>query len=233
MKIEANVEKVKTIWQIKNDLLGSNTYMCAIGEQNECVLIDPGSNTDDANEIISSNNLTPKNIFFTHGHFGHIAGAYFFQQKYGCLVHIPENDIDIAKKSNFMMMAFGYKERITLPRFDVEVSDKYKETVGELEIFYFSCPGHTLGSSAIKMGGALFTGDTLYARDVALSKLPGADENKLRESITGIFNQFDENILILPGHGRAATLSDIKDNNSKLQTFLENETVIEKEPKND
>ncbi len=228
MLLEQNISGMENVWQVKNDLLGSNTYICEFAGQKKCVLVDPGSNSDEVDDILSINSLTINGIFCTHGHFDHIAGVHFFQSKYECQVHIPELDIDVANKSNFMLMAFNYNECIKMPKIDVAVTNGFKKNICGNGICYYFYPGHTNGSSVIQIGNALFTGDTLYAREVALSKLPGANTEKLKLSISNILNDFDENMLVLPGHGRVATLKDIKKNNVKLRSFLEGENSIAK-----
>ena len=57
-----------------------------------------------------------------------------------------------------------------------------------------------------KFGDILFTGDTLFLRSVGRSDLPTGDQDQLQKSIKEKIYCLDENIIILPGHGRQSSI---------------------------
>jgi hypothetical protein len=58
----------------------------------------------------------------------------------------------------------------------------------------------------VKIGGLLFTGDTLIKRTKEVVKLPGGDKAKLARSLDFILPSFPPNTVIQPGHGDAFLL---------------------------
>lgn len=208
------------IWRVTNATFGTNSYICRTENDDECVLIDPGLEGDWVEAAVDGLGLRPTAIFCTHGHFDHIGSVSRFTER-GATWHLHPDDIVTAQRSNFMMMAFNVKKRIQVPAVDVEVTEGFQLKVGAHQLQYIETPGHTPGSCAIRWGPHLFTGDTLYARGVGLSKLPGADDKQLRDSVRKIFRVVDPETLALPGHGDTATLADIHQHNRPLHAFLD------------
>ena len=130
------------------------------------------------------------------------------------------DDTKTLRSSNFLLMAFKIPARVEIP----EISDVQEENflirVGSKEVRYHPAPGHTPGSCILEYGTSLFTGDTLYSRGVGLSQLPGENSGLLRQSILAAWDRFSPNAIVHPGHGDAATLGWIKQNNRPLLRFL-------------
>lgn len=152
------------------------------------------------------------------------------QQTYGIAVYLPRADIKLAKMSNFLMAAFKLKSRISLPDFSLLDDDGPIVDVAGRSFTYHALPGHTPGSAGIAVDGLLFSGDSLYAHHTGLSKLPGEDHERLRQSLRHLFSWIADDVLVLPGHGVAATVHDISANNAELRTFLELARPIENYP---
>jgi glyoxylase-like metal-dependent hydrolase (beta-lactamase superfamily II) len=66
----------------------------------------------------------------------------------------------------------------------------------------------------------LFSGDSLYARRTALSRLPGEEHAVLRASLIGLFSWVGADIRVLPGHGGSATVDEIVNHNEELRAFM-------------
>ena len=109
-------------------------------------------------------------------------------------------------------------DRIVLPELTL-VDDSFSLQLGRRTLGYLHLPGHTPGSCAIAFGDDLFTGDTLYARGVGLSKLPGERPDQLRRSIGELWDRLP-GFLVHPGHGPSAPGADIQRNNRGLLAFL-------------
>jgi hydroxyacylglutathione hydrolase len=182
------------------------------------VLIDAGLDPWPIDAALNRLSLTPAHLLCTHGHFDHIGSARFFQEKYGTPVHLHAADLKIARTNNFVLMAMKLDQRITLPDFTL-ISDGAKIALGGEPATYRHTPGHTPGSCVIAMGANLFTGDTLFARGVGLSKLPGEQPDRLRDSIIGMWGSLDGHV-VHPGHGPSASGAAVKENNEPLRAFL-------------
>jgi hydroxyacylglutathione hydrolase len=214
----ANSDRVR---RISNQSFHSNSYICLTANQGDCLLIDPGLDAEGIDLYLEENSLRPIAIFCTHGHFDHVGGVHFFQKKYGIQAFLPRPDVKVANGSNFLLMAFKMKQRITIPTFDRLVEDGTEMSFGLDKIQYLGTPGHTPGSSFITFGDAVFTGDTLYRNAVGLVNLPGENKQQLRESIWKMWNLLPDDYMIYPGHGDFDTFGNIKKNNLALRSFLE------------
>ncbi|RZM21630.1 MAG: MBL fold metallo-hydrolase, partial [Pedobacter sp.] len=88
-------------------------------------------------------------------------------------------DLKTARTNNFLLMALKMQARIVLPSLTL-VDDDTEFYLGAARLRYRHTPGHTPGSCVIELGDNLFTGDTLFAHGVGLSKLPGERPDELR-----------------------------------------------------
>lgn len=213
--------------RITHTALRSNTYLLAAPDAapagRHCVVVDPGLDRELIEAELAQRAWRPTAVLLTHGHFDHIGSAAWLQQTYGVPVYLPAADLKLAKLANFMMKAFQLPHRITLPDFTLlpmsAAQAAQVESAGRQFTFH-ALPGHTPGSAGIAVDGLLFSGDTLYARRTALSKLPGEDHDQLRRSLKGLFQWIPPQVHVLPGHGASATIADILACNEALRTFM-------------
>lgn len=207
--------------RITNHELHSNTYLLADPEQSgTCVVVDPGLDRERIEAAIDDTGWTPVAVLCTHGHFDHVGGTAWLQERYGIPVYLRAKDQKLAKLSNFMMAAFKINARIALPEFTLLADDGASFDVAGRHFTYHALPGHTPGSAGILVDGLLFSGDSLYARRTALSKLPGEDHDQLRDSLKALFAWIFGDVLVLPGHGSTATIDEIHAGNEELRAFM-------------
>lgn len=213
-------ETVDVLRVVPNKEFSSNTYLLAVRAPNACVVIDPGLDAASLSAALSETGWMPMAVICTHGHFDHVAGAARLQAKYDVPVYLSAADEKIARMSNFLMAAFKIETRISLPEFNlIEGLDAVLECGGRSFVLH-SVPGHTPGSVAVESDGFLFSGDSLYAKRVALSRLPGEDTATLRNSLRRLFGRVADTNLVLPGHGSSAVLGDIRRGNQQLLDFM-------------
>jgi hydroxyacylglutathione hydrolase len=204
------------VWRVTGGAFPSNAYICAAGAPGEAFIIDPGLDPQRIDRAARSLGLTPRQVFCTHGHFDHIGGASWFQQVYGASVHLHAADLKTMRSSNFLLMALKIDQRIALP----EVTPIDPSADSELPVRYLPTPGHTPGSCFIRFGEHLFTGDSLYARGVGLSDLPGENHGLLRKSLLALWDAIPGATLVHPGHGPSARFDEIRSHNRALAAFL-------------
>lgn len=211
------------VWRIVSGVFSSNSYFCEIGGSGDGFLIDPGLDGAAIDEILVSRNLTPSVIFCTHGHFDHTGSALFFQEKYGCQVFLNRYDKKTTKSSNFLLMLLKIKIKITNADFTL-VDSGFEYNFDGICLRFRSAPGHTPGSCILEFGNVWFTGDTIYAKGVGLSGLPGEDKEMLRCSILQLWDEMREHDrLICPGHGVSSDGLKISHSNTQLLDFLRGE----------
>ncbi len=207
--------------RITNHELQSNTYLLADPQQSgTCVVVDPGLDHERIDAAIVDSGWTPVAVLCTHGHFDHVGSTATLQVRYGIPIYLRAKDVKTAKLSNFLMAAFNIKARITLPEFTLLAEEVASLDVAGRHFMFHALPGHTPGSAGILVDGLLFSGDSLYARRTALSKLPGEDHDQLRVSLKALFAWIPGNTLVLPGHGGTATIDAIHAGNEELRVFM-------------
>jgi glyoxylase-like metal-dependent hydrolase (beta-lactamase superfamily II) len=69
-------------------------------------------------------------------------------------------------------------------------------------------PGHSPGHLAFHSGGALLSGDVLFAGSVGRADIPFADWDTLVASITTLMERFPPETVVYSGHGPPTTLGD-------------------------
>ena len=89
-------------------------------------------------------------------------------------------------------------------------------TLAGIELEVIALRGHTPGSIALALRvpeGAdagervlLFTGDSLFPGGVGKTKSPQDFEQLFADVSERLFGRFDDNTLVLPGHGDSSTL---------------------------
>ena len=87
--------------------------------------------------------------------------------------------------------------------------DGDKLTVGKMTLDVIHTPGHTPGGISVIVSDGeekiMLSGDTLFARSVGRSDLPGGDEEVLLESLKK-FENLPDCMRVLPGHGPETTI---------------------------
>lgn len=207
--------------RITNHELHSNTYLLADPQRaGTCVVVDPGLDRERIEAAIADSGWTPVAVLCTHGHFDHVGGTAWLQERHCVPVYLRSQDLKLAKLSNFMMAAFKISARIALPEFTLLPDDGASVDAAGRRFTFHALPGHTPGSAGILVDGLLFSGDSLYARRTALSKLPGEDHGQLRASLKALFAWIPGETLVLPGHGGTATIQEIHAGNEALRAFM-------------
>lgn len=208
------------VWQITTGSFPSNAYFCAADVPGGGVLIDPGLDGAAIDAELTGLGLRPHQVFCTHGHFDHTAGAAWFQQRYGCEVFLHRDDERTMARSNFLLMALKIPHRVTAADTTL-VHDGFTADIAGQPLRFRSAPGHTPGSCVLELGSAWFTGDTLYAHGVGLNKLPGEDADRLRSTIGDLWPGLTADRLVCPGHGEATDGESLRTGNAALAAFLD------------
>ena len=209
------------IWRTTSGVFPSNSYFFEMSESREGILIDPGLDGSEIDAGLMRNNQKPIAVVCTHGHFDHAGSADYFQKKYGAAIYLPKNDENIFKASNFLLMTFKIPAKVIYPKEVIYVNGNSELKIGGIEISFKSTPGHTPGSCILQIEDSWFTGDTLYANGVGLSKLPGENKEQLKSSILNLWDDLTSSITIYPGHGNSANGFQVKNSNKALIQFLQ------------
>lgn len=177
--------------------LETNCYVVTNEETLECVVIDPGDESNGILDYMEDNHLLCKAILLTHGHFDHAGVADIVAEETGAPVYM--NARDDAK--NIHAYYFPY----TLPENGVYYDDGDSFTAAGICFEVLATPGHTPGSVTLKAEDVLFTGDTLFRGSAGRTDLEGGDAEALLSSLRKIC-ELEGDYEIYPGHMDTSSL---------------------------
>lgn len=189
--------------------MGVNCYL--VGQNDQVVMIDPGTILDQVDQVIEQKGYQLQAIVLTHGHADHIGGVEYFRDKYGVDVYIHEDDEEMIKnpRQNLSQGVYGYEISIEDA---LTYHDRDRLDLGDIRLEIIHTPGHTKGSSCLLIDGNLFTGDTLFKMGVGRWDLYGGNGDQLMNSIrTRLFTLGD--MPVYPGHGLPTSLAYEKQRN--------------------
>lgn len=180
--------------------LRANSYLVT-ADGASAVLIDCGGEEPLAEA--ERRGLRVAAVLLTHGHFDHIGGCAAAKRRgipVGCAA--AEESLIAAQP------AFAAQLGLRVPPFapDFTFSGGDSLAYGGLTFRVLATPGHTPGGVCFACGGALFTGDTLFAGSVGRTDLPGGSAAELRKSLRMLF-ALEGDYTVYPGHDTATTLA--------------------------
>ena len=177
--------------------LETNCYVVTNEKTLECVVIDPGDESNTILDYLESNHLTCKAIFLTHGHYDHVGAVEAVQEETGATVYM--NAKDDAKNMHSFHFPF------TLPENGRIYDDGDVVSAAGIDFFILSTPGHTPGSVVIRAEDALFTGDTLFRGSCGRTDLDGGSMEDMLQSLRKICS-LEGDYEVYPGHMDCSSL---------------------------
>lgn len=180
--------------------LRANSYLVT-ADGASAVLIDCGGEEPLAEA--ERRGLRVAAVLLTHGHFDHIGGCAAAKRR-----GIPVGCATAEESLIAAQPAFAAQLGLRVPPFapDFTFSGGDSLAYGGLTFRVLATPGHTPGGVCFACGGALFTGDTLFAGSVGRTDLPGGSAAALRESLRMLF-ALEGDYTVYPGHDTATTLA--------------------------
>ena len=168
----------------------------------EAVVVDPGDGAARLRLDLARMGARCAAILITHCHWDHLLGVADLAEGTGAPVYVPELERPVLEQPRefFPDIPIRSYAGATGLRGDEEL-----ELAG-LTIQVVSIPGHSPGHVAYAVGGALFSGDLLFAGAVGRTDLPFSDTETLLDSISGLFDRFPPETVVYPGHGPETTL---------------------------
>ena len=92
-------------------------------------------------------------------------------------------------------------------------------TLGSLTIEVLHTPGHSLGSVVLKVGDALFCGDTLFAGSCGRTDLRGGSYEEILTSLKRLA-ELEGDYHVLPGHESFSTLERERKTNPYIREAM-------------
>ncbi len=152
---------------------------------------------------VESRKLQVEWIVETHVHADHLSAAPYLQEKLGGKIGICDK-ITIVQDVFGKIFNAGTEFQRDGSQFDRLFSDGDTFTIGGLDAYVMSTPGHTPACMTWIIGDAAFVGDTLFMPDFGTARcdFPGGDASILYHSI--------QKILTLPPQTRLFVCHDYK-----------------------
>lgn len=181
------------------------TYIAKDPNSTHCAIIDSVMDIDyaagritttHADQLIArikERGLTLDWIIETHVHADHLSAAPYLQEKLGGKIGVGEK-IMVVQETFGKVFNEGTEFQRDGSQFDALFDDGDSYTVGTMDCFAISTPGHTPACMVHVMGNAAFVGDTLFMPDggSARADFPGGDAGVLYDSIQKVLSLPDD-----------------------------------------
>ena len=191
-----------TVFQLGQ--LGANCYLVIDEQAKTCAVVDPGGQGEALADWLSKEDLTPKYVFLTHGHYDHVGGVKELVGRYpGLPVYLHPGDTSLTPElCRGLFWTDFYEEGDTL-------------TMDSISFRVLHTPGHTPGSVCLQAGDVLLTGDTLFAGSCGRTDFPGGSWQQMMESLNRLA-KLPGDPAVLSGHGEDSTL----DRERKINPYM-------------
>jgi len=193
----------------------ANCFILGCESTKEAVVIDPGDDADRILMTLSKSELTVKYLINTHGHFDHVGANKRMKEVTGAELAIHPDDAHMLNELSRSASMFGLSAENSPPA-DILLKDGDEIAFGEITLKVIHTPGHSKGGISLYTKGHLFSGDTLFARSIGRTDLPGGDYDTLISSIKEKLLVLEDDTVVYTGHGPETTLGDEK----RMNPFL-------------
>ncbi|OYX57882.1 MAG: MBL fold metallo-hydrolase [Brevundimonas subvibrioides] len=176
----------------------------------KAAVIDPGGSVDTVMAEVARRGLALEQIWVTHGHLDHAAGAAEMAEKSGAPIigpH-PEDQFWIADlPEQGQRWGIPDARTFTPTRW---LGDGDTVTLGETTWEVAHCPGHTPGHVIFFNRAARFAqvGDVLFKGSVGRTDFPRSDPEALIRSVVTKLWPLGDDVTFVPGHGAISTFGE-------------------------
>ena len=178
--------------------LEENCYIVTNERTLECVVIDPGDESNTILDYLESNHLTCRAVMITHGHYDHVGAADAVAEETGATVYMNRlDDAEVRRDPHFPFH---------LPADGEYYGDGDSIEIASLRFEVIGTPGHTPGGVSLRCGDALFTGDTLFRGSCGRTDLVGGDMEEELRSLRRLCS-LEGDYEVYPGHMDSSTLA--------------------------
>ena len=178
-------------------------------------IIDPGYGAADALATLSEErNFFVQKIVLTHGHIDHIRDA----GELGVPVEVHPFDEQLLTQSlkGSPFADLFDVDNMKKPEKITHIGDTVDMGGTTWEVHHM--PGHSPGSVMFRVGGLIIGGDVLFRGGVGRTDLPYSSPEDMMLSLKRLTSEFDDEDVVLPGHGTQTTIGQEKATNSFLQS---------------
>lgn len=146
---------------------------------------------DEVIAFVQKHALSNEWILETHMHADHISASTYLKERIGGKKAIGEQIVTVQK---YLKEAFDLNNNFKTDGSQFDHLFKNGETfyIGDIEARAVHTPGHTPADMVYEIGGALFTGDTVFAPDMGTARcdFPGGSAETMYDSVRNILTTY-------------------------------------------
>lgn len=193
--------------------MDNNCYIIADEVSKKAALIDAPCNASEILDYCEDEGLSLKFILLTHYHFDHVGALDDLKEATGAKIAIHSFEAD-GLCDPTVNLALYSDSPSPKSQADILLKDTDIIKFGSVRIKTLYTPGHTIGSTSfyIEEENMLFSGDTLFYRNIGRTDLPGGDDEIIEQSIRKQLYPLPDETVVYPGHGMVTTIGEEKEN---------------------
>ena len=185
----------------------TNCYIVGDEDTKEAILIDPGSQVEEALELIENLGLKVDRIVNTHAHIDHICGVELAKKALGAEFYLHEKELPVLEDMPQAKGRFPEFSWAEVPEVDHFLEEGDVVAVGSHTAKVVHTPGHTWGSICLVFEGHVFDGDALFSGSVGRVDLTGGSSmEELVHSIKTKLLTLPPETRVYSGHGPVTTV---------------------------
>ena len=196
------------------NMLAENCYVVS-DETRDCVIIDCGAYYPEEGQAIvgyiRQQQLTPRHLLCTHGHFDHCMGNGYIFRAFGLKPRAHQDDSFLMEEMERQTSdILGIPIHLDVPPVGNYLTDSDNISFGSHTWQILHTPGHTPGGIVFYDADEhiAFSGDTLFRMSIGRTDFERGSYADMMTSLHMLATQLPADTKIYAGHGPETTMAD-------------------------